>query len=160
MYAVINVDDVSAATFLDWLAAFCQASGFIINHNKIGFKSSNGVVPAAAVSLFGSQCGFLSLCTAKVQFQTGLTANCSDGNGGSVSSLLDLNERISNQNGVAVCGSAGGNFIQTCVTSGLALDRHNLKGSCLNGAGVSQYFTLDLDKCVGVNSDGQLAYCV
>ncbi|QRV73814.1 CVNH domain protein [Ceratobasidium sp. AG-Ba] len=96
--------------------------------------------------------GFSASCSGYGVSGTTLTANCSDGKGGSRWSSIDLNRCIANYNGNLVCAANGG-FGGSCSGCGIRTGAYMICG-CRGGSNPTPI--ANLDDCVA-NYGGNLA---
>ncbi|KAH7444876.1 hypothetical protein KP509_02G095300 [Ceratopteris richardii] len=95
-----------------------------------------------ACSNANASCNFAASCANENLSGTTLSASCAAINGSSVVSSLNLNNKISNNNGKLIC--PGANFGASCSNIGLS-GGHTLFANCKNTNGTLIQTSLDLN---------------
>ncbi|KAH6557002.1 hypothetical protein KP509_1Z070400 [Ceratopteris richardii] len=101
-------------------------------------------------------CNYAASCGDETLSGTTLSASCADISGNPVTSSLDLNDKISNNDGQLVC--PGADFAASCSNIGLS-GGHTLVANCKDVNGAVIQTSLDLNNCIS-NNDGYLQFCV
>ncbi|KAH7422516.1 hypothetical protein KP509_12G011300 [Ceratopteris richardii] len=101
-------------------------------------------------------CNYAASCADETLSGTTLTASCANIGGNPVLSSVNLDAKVSNNDGQLIC--PGADFSASCSNIGLS-GGHTLVANCKNVNGALVQTSLDLNNCIS-NNDGTLQFCV
>jgi hypothetical protein len=85
-----------------------------------------------------------------------LAAVCRAMDESSVATTIDLNERLSNDDGQLLCNEGGSDYTASCTDASLTAT--TLRANCKNSVAAFVSTSTDLNNCIS-NNDGHLAWC-